>query len=184
MVTADFWKKVGSAWDEIHAGATATMWSFIFDYPPGAQRQVDLMLDAVYADFTAKATVARDLSPAEIEAAAGGRVWTGADALKLGLVDALGGLATAVDLVKKELGLAPGEDIRLIALPPPRSPLERIFDLLGGPGGIGAAVAAFAGFDRMLPDDIRRDLTVLLRGARMLGPQGGVLQAPPFRLKR
>src|SRR3546814_10109318 len=65
MVTADFWKKLGIAWDEIHAGANATMWSFIFDYPPGAQRQVDLMLDAVYADFTAKATVARDLSPAE-----------------------------------------------------------------------------------------------------------------------
>src|SRR3546814_14935218 len=90
MVTADFWKKLGIAWDEIHAGANATMWSFIFDYPPGAQRQVDLMLAAVYAAFTAKAPVARDLSPAEIAAAAGGRVWTGAGCLKLGLGAPLG----------------------------------------------------------------------------------------------
>jgi protease-4 len=51
------------------------------------------VLDAIYADFKAKVGQGRGLDAAQVEAVARGRVWTGAQAKQLGLVDRLGGWA-------------------------------------------------------------------------------------------
>lgn len=55
------------------------------------------MLDEIYADFTTKAAKDRGLPLDELEPRARGRVWTGAQAADLGLVDHVGGLRTAID---------------------------------------------------------------------------------------
>jgi protease-4 len=52
----------------------------------------------VYDDFVALVAKARKLSAAEVDAVARGRVWTGAHAKTLGLVDELGGIEEAHDL--------------------------------------------------------------------------------------
>ena len=56
--------------------------------------------------------------------AARGRVWTGADAVRLGLVDQLGGLSTAIDLACGRAGIQ-RERARVLAMPR-ISPLERL----------------------------------------------------------
>ena len=62
----------------------------------------------------------------EIEPLAQGRVWLGSQAKSRGLVDELGGLDTALELVKKKANIAPGERVRLIKYPARRNLLEAI----------------------------------------------------------
>ncbi|MCH8347654.1 MAG: S49 family peptidase, partial [Proteobacteria bacterium] len=61
----------------------------------------------------------RDLSPAEVDSVARGRVWTGVQALDRKLVDRLGGLDVAVQMVKEAAGLPEDEAVTLWHLPKP-----------------------------------------------------------------
>jgi len=55
-------------------------------------------------------------------------VWTGADALEIGLVDELGGFPAAFRLAREAAGLEPDADIRVRLYPRPRTALEALFD--------------------------------------------------------
>ncbi|GAB47556.1 signal peptide peptidase SppA [Mobilicoccus pelagius] len=55
------------------------------------------MLDEIYADFTTKAAEDRGMPVEQLEPLARGRVWTGAQAADLGLVDHVGGMRAAID---------------------------------------------------------------------------------------
>jgi protease-4 len=61
-----------------------------------------------YDDFVGKVAEHRERSAEEIEAAAQGRVWTGADALARGLVDKLGDLPDAIESAAELAGLESG----------------------------------------------------------------------------
>jgi len=58
-------------------------------------------MDGFYKNFVAKVAEGRHSTPERIDAVAQGRVWTGAQAKERGLVDALGGLDTAVSIAKQ-----------------------------------------------------------------------------------
>ena len=90
FVMHGLWKKFGVNWETVYAGENATMWSPMRDYPAGAARRMDQALDFIYADFTKKLAKARKFSETEVDATARGRVWSGEDALRVGLVDRLG----------------------------------------------------------------------------------------------
>lgn len=78
----------------------------------------------------------RGLSPEAVARLAKGRVWTGEQALALGLVDELGGLETALALAKKEAGLPMEEGAVLVKrlYPERRSPLATALKALSGDG--------------------------------------------------
>jgi len=67
-----------------------------------------------------------------------GRVWTGEQALKAGLVDELGGLSAAVMAIKKRLELEPTDTIALKTFPPPETPVSFALRLLRNFGIEGA----------------------------------------------
>ena len=69
-------------------------------------------IDAIYADFVAKVAQGRGRTVAEIESVARGRVWTGSDALGIGLVDELGGLRDAVRIARSRAGLPADAPVR------------------------------------------------------------------------
>jgi protease-4 len=69
------------------------------------QRQTD----RIYDDFVAKVAEGRKQEPARIREIAEGRVWAGAAARKLGLVDAIGGLRDAVEHAAQLAKLEPGD---------------------------------------------------------------------------
>jgi protease IV len=69
---------------------------------------LDLSVRHIYADFVGKVAEHRERTVQEIEAAAQGRVWTGADALSRGLVDKLGGLPGAIESAAQLAGLESG----------------------------------------------------------------------------
>jgi protease-4 len=66
---------------------------------------VEKQVDSVYASFLDRVVEGRGLPRAEVEKLAGGRVWTGQQALQRKLVDQLGGLDEAVALARQRAGL-------------------------------------------------------------------------------
>ena len=61
-----------------------------------------------------------------------GRVWTGAQAAEIGLVDTLGGLRSAVREGKRRLEIEEDADVALVLFPAPRSLVEQVEDMFRG----------------------------------------------------
>ena len=131
LLTRGFWKKFGITWDEVQTSEFSNMWSPRFDYNEGSQARFDAGLDRVYEDFTGKVAEGRDMPLDEVLELAKGRIWTGEQALELGLVDALGGMETAMLQTREVLGLEGDAAIRLKRFPRPRAPWEMLFSMTG-----------------------------------------------------
>ncbi len=84
---------------------------------------------SLYDRFVGRVADGRDLSPAQVDAVGRGRVWTGSQALEIGLVDELGGLRSAVAWLRGELGVAEDADLELVPFPEPQSLAEQLADL-------------------------------------------------------
>jgi protease-4 len=80
-----------------------------------------------YQGFVGKAAASRKKSYDQLEPLAQGRVWLGSQAKANGLIDQLGGLDQAIDLVKQKAGIGKDEKIRLVSYPPKRTILDQIF---------------------------------------------------------
>ena len=86
----------------VHTGGAPTTWlGGAYDprraIDPRFAALVQSSVDHTYAEFIAKVAAARQRTPAQIDAVAQGRVWTGAQALERGLVDRLGSYGDALD---------------------------------------------------------------------------------------
>jgi protease IV len=128
MVTRDLWGKLGITFDSVQRGAHADMWSGLEPMDDGEWAKFNGWLDRVYADFTKKAADGRHMSLARLQELAKGRVWSGVDAKKRGLVDELGGYETALRLAKQAAHLAPDAQVEVREYPRPRNPFDEIFD--------------------------------------------------------
>ena len=89
-------------------------------------------IERIYEGFVNNVARGRDLEPAFADSIAQGRVWTGSDALTIGLVDELG---TLEDALKYTVNLVePGTDLnkwRIMTYPKPMSQMEMIMESLG-----------------------------------------------------
>ncbi len=156
ILSRGFWEKLGVTWDDVASGGRASMWSSLHDFTPEGWDRLQASLDRIYDDFTAKVASGRGLSGQEVRAAARGRIWTGEDAARLGLVDGLGGFPAALDEIRERIGAAEGEPLRLTPFPRPRSPLELLFERrswIGSgppPEGLRRALATAAALGRRL----------------------------------
>lgn len=128
LLTTGLWNKLGISFDEVHLARNATMYSTIRDYNEYGWSRHQAWLDRVYEDFTRKVAEGRDLPLERVQEIARGRVWTGAEAHELGLVDELGGYVEAVALAREAIGLDPDADVQLVPFPRPRSFFERLTD--------------------------------------------------------
>ena len=101
----ELFRKIGARVEIIERGKWAQFFRLDQDLSPEKEAVIlDIMSD-IYDEFKAQVVVGRDLSADEIEKAAEGRVWTGAQALDLKLVDELGGLDLAIRRAKELAGL-------------------------------------------------------------------------------
>ncbi len=62
-------------------------------------------VDHIYSAFLNVVAEGRGMTPEQVNAVARGRVWTGKDALRVGLVDTLGGINDAIAYAAKEAGI-------------------------------------------------------------------------------
>jgi len=85
----------------------------------------EMILDT-YDNFITKAANDRSMTKEEIDKIGKGRVWTGSQAQKLGLIDDIGDLSKAVQTAKEMAGIPPDEEVALVVLP------KKVFDALFG----------------------------------------------------
>ncbi len=87
-------------------------------------------VDNIYDDFTGKVAEGRGMEKQNVDSIGQGRVWSGADAKTIGLVDEFGGINRAIDIAAEKAGL---KDYRLSYLPAKEDPIEQILkEILGG----------------------------------------------------
>ncbi len=121
MLTSGLWDKVGLSWDEVHDGEKATMFTGTQDYTPAEWARFEAWLDRVYVDFTGKVADGRKLPKEKVLEIAKGRIWSGADAKNLGLVDELGGYDTALKLAKKAANIPESDEVKIVVYPEEKS---------------------------------------------------------------
>jgi len=85
----------------------------------------------IYSDFLDKVSRSRKMTREEVEAVAGGRVWTGEKAVKNGLVDRIGGLKEAVSAAQRMAGMDSSAAPGLKFYPQPQGFMEYLMS--GGP---------------------------------------------------
>jgi len=84
------------------------------------------MVEQTYHTFISHVADGRNMSLAQVDSIGQGRVWSGDNAKKIGLVDQYGGLKTAIELAAKEAKL---KKYRLVEYPKPSNFLESLFDI-------------------------------------------------------
>lgn len=137
LATESFWESIGVDWDRVQTADRDNFFSLIEPFSPEQWERFQLFLDEIYEDFVTAVARARDMEVSEVEAVAGGRVWTGRDAVSLGLVDRLGGLSTALDVARELVGEADDAPLQVAVYPEPRTVLEMLIETGGRSGGAG-----------------------------------------------
>jgi protease-4 len=106
MVVRELLDRIGVTTGSVSQGARSLMFSPRRGFSDDERERFAATIDAIYVDFVAKVAQGRGRPVAEIEAIARGRVWTGSDALGIGLVDELGGLRDAIRIARLRAGLS------------------------------------------------------------------------------
>jgi protease IV len=150
----------------VHTGGVTTSWlAGAFDVRrPFDKRFADLVqmaIDHHYADFTARAALARKTTPQKIDEVAQGRVWTGAQAKERGLVDRLGSYGDALKSAAARAKLDDG--YRVAYVEPELRGFERLVSMLSGNAArwLGEqidAVALPAALPSAIVSEVRSDL--------------------------
>jgi len=159
------YEKLGIRKDIISRGQFAEIDS---DYGPlsdAARKKLQREIDAFYSRFVSRVAEGRRKTVAQIEPVAQGRVWLGSQAKANGLVDELGGIDRAIELLKQKAGIPLSEQVKLVAFPPQRT----IWDQLFGQSEAASANAPLMAF--------------LKRFAARTWFQGGMLKVMPYSIE-
>jgi protease-4 len=160
--------KIGVTKDMLTRGRFADIDS---DYKPLSDAEKQKLHDGImstYRSFVTKVAAARKKTYDEIDPIAQGRVWMGAQAHKNGLVDRLGGLNVAVQLIRERAKLGANEAVNLISYPPRRSVLDALFN--SSPETMAEAKA----------ESYLRSITGLRSSQALM--RGGILELMPYTI--
>jgi protease-4 len=162
------YEKLGITWDLVKTNPAA-------DFPTStrgmteAERSVfHALVEDFYRSFVERVAEGRGRPVPEIEGVAQGRVWSGAQASRVGLVDTTGGLETALALAKEEAGIDQGARVWIDVYPREQTWVEQMREAL-----------RLRGMGRAEPDARERLARVLVRdlGAALTGA-GAALRGP------
>ncbi|MFT3917159.1 MAG: signal peptide peptidase SppA [Anaeromyxobacteraceae bacterium] len=148
-------------------GENADITSVLKPFSPSERAAAQKAIDAFYASFVQKVAEGRGLPRADVEAIAGGRVWSGKAARERRLVDRLGSLEDAVALAREKAGLGPDSGVLVRR---------------GGDVGVGLAAGPLAAMARTVPavDALTRAAALVpeLSALAVLSELGPVLAMP------
>jgi protease-4 len=120
-------QKVGVNTSVVQRGKNAGILSMTMPFSESERTAMQKLLDDIYRQFTTKAAGGRKMEVDKLEKLARGRVYTGNQALKIGLVDELGTLEDAIAAAKKAANIPEGDKVEKLLLPKAVSPLEQLF---------------------------------------------------------
>ncbi len=122
--------KIGITYDRVGTNDNSGFPSVVRPLTSYERSVLQQKVENVYELFLQRVSNNRDMSTEEVDKIGEGRVWSGVDALKLGLIDEFGGLYDAIDLAAEIAGV---EKYRLLELPVLKDPVEQLIkDLSAG----------------------------------------------------
>lgn len=135
FILQEFNERHGIANETLRRGRFADLGTASRPYDAEERAHVEHYMEEVYARFTRRVAEGRGLKQERVDELGRGRIWSGAAALGLGLVDAFGDVEEAVRLAKELAGLPAGAAVRNVV--PPAG-----YVLPVGADGSGAALEA------------------------------------------
>jgi protease-4 len=128
LVTEGLYNKLGARRQAVKRGEHADAMSDMRAMTPEEDSVMQAQVDYFYRQFVQKVATGRKLTFEQVDSIGQGRIWSGADAKRIGIVDTLGGFLDAVGYAKQVAKL---KECDYVVLPAPR-------------GGLGARLGAFA----------------------------------------
>jgi protease-4 len=128
--------KLGVTTDVVKTGRYADLGSMYRSPAPAELAFLQTMIEDTYSTFVGHVADGRNMTPEAVDAIGQGRVWAGADALEIGLIDGYGGLVDALSLAADRVGIV--DDFRIWEVMDAPSPFDAIFS------GLGASVRSWA----------------------------------------
>jgi protease-4 len=166
-ILAGLFEKLGVGVEAMTRGEHADLLLASRPLSPRTRRRLRADVRDAYQTFLGRVAEGRELTPEAVDAIGQGRVWTGAQASEIGLVDALGGLRAAVLEAKSAVGLEADADVALVAYPLPKPLVEQISEAFGA--SLSASMPSLS-----LPSAVRQTLATL-----QVLPAGTPLLIPP-----
>ena len=119
---------LGLSTDYVATSDNATLFSDQQNFTPQQEAYIQKSLQDTYSQFTRGVAQGRGLAVDAVDKIGKGRIWTGAQAKNLGLVDQLGGLDTAVDVAKNLARIPSEQSVEIVRLPEEKSLFEQLFE--------------------------------------------------------
>jgi protease-4 len=120
IVTKHLFEKIQAGRETISRGRAAGLYADSAPFSDAERAKVRADIGEGYSRFKARVAAGRNMTDDEVEAIARGRVWTGEQALDLGLVDQLGDLQAAAEVARELAGIDSRRHARLINIPIPK----------------------------------------------------------------
>jgi len=120
--------KLGITFDEVKNAPYADLPTTSRPLTPEEGQIMQNSVDTIYALFKRHVSEGRRLNPADVDSIAQGRVWTGSDALGIGLVDGMGGIDRAIACAA---GMAKLKDYRVATYPEASDKLNSLLRKFG-----------------------------------------------------
>jgi protease-4 len=115
--------KLGINRTSLQHGALAGIYSDVTPFSEEERAWIQRDMGETYALFKSLVAEGRGMTEKRVEEIARGRVWTGAQAREIGLVDELGDFDTALTLAKELADLEADQDVPILQVSPPRHTL-------------------------------------------------------------
>lgn len=116
--------KLGITMDTVNTNKYSSMGSATMPLSEKECAYIQASVEKVYSIFTSRVAEGRKMKQSDVDSIGQGRVWSGADAIKIGLVDELGGLQDAINYASVKAKL---KEYKLLELPKPKNPFENLF---------------------------------------------------------
>jgi protease-4 len=112
---------------------------------PEERDKVQKEIQVFYRGFVERVAEARKRPYDQVDALAQGRVWLGAQAKMNGLVDEIGGLDRAVEMIKQRTNIPASEQVTLVTYPARRTLLELLLKNSSDNSELESAIQSVAG---------------------------------------
>jgi len=157
--------KIGLDTDSVSRGRTSNMFEINRAWRPEERAILMDLMNRIYVDFKTKVAECRGKTVDEIQEIAQGRVWSGRDALEIGLIDELGGLFDAVDKAEELAGLDPEADNPLAVYPKKLSFQKILERMLGVNSGFSASAfeRAMGPAALILPEGVKYHAELMIK---------------------
>jgi protease-4 len=90
---------------------------------------LERQIENIYSDFLTLVSEGRKMEKSQVDSVGQGRVWSGTDAKRIGLIDEFGGLNDAIAYAAEQASVS---EYNIMSLPAQKDPIQQILDELSG----------------------------------------------------